>query len=50
MTTERPYRGRLWVEEAAARLRQGAGSQFDPDVVRAFVVLLEEHGDELSPV
>jgi hypothetical protein len=50
MTTDRPYRGRLSVEEAAARLRQGAGSQFDPDVVRAFVVLLEEHGDELSPV
>jgi HD-GYP domain-containing protein (c-di-GMP phosphodiesterase class II) len=50
MTTDRPYRGRLTVEEATRRLREGAGSQFDPDVVHAFVVLLEEHGDELSPV
>ena len=50
MTTDRPYRGRLSVEEAARRLREGAGSQFDPNVVHAFVVLLEEHGEELSPV
>ena len=50
MTTDRPYRGRLPVEEAARRLREGSGSQFDPDVVSAFVTLLEEHGDELSPV
>jgi HD-GYP domain-containing protein (c-di-GMP phosphodiesterase class II) len=50
MTTDRPYRGRLSAVEAARRLREGAGSQFDPDVVSAFVLLLEEHGDELSPV
>jgi HD-GYP domain-containing protein (c-di-GMP phosphodiesterase class II) len=50
MTTDRPYRGRLPVDEAARRLREGAGSQFDPEVVSAFVTLLEEHGDELSPV
>lgn len=35
MTTDRPYRRALSGDEAVARLRQGAGSQFDPDVVAA---------------
>jgi HD-GYP domain-containing protein (c-di-GMP phosphodiesterase class II) len=50
MTTDRPYRGRLSVEEATRRLHEGAGSQFDPEVVHAFVALLEEHGEQLAPV
>jgi diguanylate cyclase (GGDEF)-like protein len=50
MTTDRPYRGRLEVEEATRRLQEGAGSQFDPNVVTAFVLLLEAHGDQLRPV
>jgi HD-GYP domain-containing protein (c-di-GMP phosphodiesterase class II) len=33
MTSDRPYRAALGVEEAIARLEAGAGSQFDPDVV-----------------
>jgi diguanylate cyclase (GGDEF)-like protein len=39
MTTDRPYRSRLPVEEAFRRLRESAGSQFDPDVVEAFIRL-----------
>ena len=39
MTTERPYRKALPVEEAARRLREGAGSQFDPAVVDVFLQL-----------
>jgi diguanylate cyclase (GGDEF)-like protein len=39
MTTDRPYRTRLPVEEAFRRLRESAGSQFDPDVVEAFIRL-----------
>jgi diguanylate cyclase (GGDEF)-like protein len=41
MSTARPYRGRLSEAEALRRLREGAGSQFDPSVVGAFVRLLE---------
>ena len=33
MTTDRPYRKRLSEAEAVSRLREGAGSQFDPAVV-----------------
>ncbi|MCC6728949.1 MAG: response regulator [Chthonomonadales bacterium] len=36
MTSDRPYRPRLGAEEAMARLRNGAGTQFDVAVVRAF--------------
>jgi HD-GYP domain-containing protein (c-di-GMP phosphodiesterase class II) len=43
MTTHRPYRGALPFEEALERLRAGAGSQFDPDVVAAFEMLLARH-------
>ena len=35
MTTDRPYRERLSVEEACTRLREAAGTQFDPTVVDA---------------
>jgi diguanylate cyclase (GGDEF)-like protein len=47
MTTDRPYRSRLPIEEALRRLEESAGSQFDPDVVEAFIRLapqaLESH-------
>jgi len=47
MTTDRPYRSRLPVEEAFRRLEESSGSQFDPDVVEAFIRLapqaLESH-------
>src|SRR5919198_6511869 len=39
MTTDRPYRGRLPVEEAFRRLRENAGTQFDPKVVEVFLKL-----------
>jgi HD-GYP domain-containing protein (c-di-GMP phosphodiesterase class II) len=39
MTTDRPYRKRLDDEEARRRLFEGAGSQFDPAVVEAFLRL-----------
>jgi diguanylate cyclase (GGDEF)-like protein len=41
MTTERPYRKALPVEEAVRRLREGAGTQFDPDVVDIFLRLIQ---------
>jgi len=39
MTTDRPYRRRLPVEEACRRLREAAGTQFDPQVVEVFLAL-----------
>jgi len=41
MTTDRPYRKALAAEEAVSRLREAAGSQFDPTVVEAFTRLFE---------
>ena len=38
---ERPYKDSWSVEDAAAEIRKGAGTQFDPDVVQAF--------DDLGP-
>ncbi|MCW2928862.1 MAG: diguanylate cyclase with sensor [Thermoleophilia bacterium] len=42
MTSDRPYRTALPDEEALRRLRDGAGSQFDPAVVDAFCDLMEQ--------
>jgi diguanylate cyclase (GGDEF)-like protein len=41
MTTDRPYRKRLSQAEAIGRLREGAGTQFDPAVVETFAQLYE---------
>ena len=40
MTSDRPYRPALPSERAIAELREGAGSQFDPRVVRVLLELL----------
>jgi HD-GYP domain-containing protein (c-di-GMP phosphodiesterase class II) len=42
MTSDRPYRKALPVEDAIAELRHGSGKQFDPDVVKAFLGLANE--------
>lgn len=42
MTTDRPYRRALPVEEAIRRLDAGSGYQFDPEVVGAFTKLMAE--------
>jgi diguanylate cyclase (GGDEF)-like protein len=42
MTTDRPYRKRLPHDEACRRLREAAGTQFDPDVVEVFLKLQGE--------
>ena len=44
MTTDRPYRERLPVEEAERRLQEAAGSQFDPRVVEAVLRALRVEG------
>jgi len=47
MTHERSYRKALSREEAVAELKRGAGTQFDPAVVQAFLALAEKRGEEL---
>ena len=44
MTTDRPYHRGLSVSAAVAELRRCAGTQFDPDVVSAFVAVLQHAG------
>jgi HD-GYP domain-containing protein (c-di-GMP phosphodiesterase class II) len=39
MTTNRPHREALTVDEALKRLRRNSGTQFDPDVVDALLVV-----------
>jgi HD-GYP domain-containing protein (c-di-GMP phosphodiesterase class II) len=48
MTENRPYEGPRGHHEAIAELERSAGRQFDPDVVRALVSVLEHErrGDE----
>ena len=45
MTTDRPYRKGLSVEEASAELRKGRGTQWDPAIVDSFLRAL---GDRLK--
>jgi HD-GYP domain-containing protein (c-di-GMP phosphodiesterase class II) len=42
MTSDRPYRGALSIEEATSRLQAGAGRQWDPIVVNALLTLLAD--------
>ncbi|MBA2313540.1 MAG: HD domain-containing protein [Actinobacteria bacterium] len=41
MTTDRPYRERMPVDEACRQLHEGSGTQFDPRVVDEFVALID---------
>jgi HD-GYP domain-containing protein (c-di-GMP phosphodiesterase class II) len=49
MTSARPYREALSVEAALAELNAGAGAQFDPEVVEAFIALLSKRPDLAAP-
>lgn len=42
MTSDRPYRPAMSLERALQEIVDGAGSQFDPEVVRVFIDLVEE--------
>jgi hypothetical protein len=49
VTSERPYRGAMTVEEAKAELRRVAGSQLDPRCVKALLTVLERREIEIAP-
>jgi HD-GYP domain-containing protein (c-di-GMP phosphodiesterase class II) len=42
MTTDRPYRKALPIEEACRRLLESSGKQFDPEIVEAFLRTLDQ--------
>ena len=44
MTSNRPYRMALTQEEAFRELRNGAGGQFDPEMVEAFIGMIKRGG------
>ncbi len=44
---ERPYRAARSIEEAVEELRREAGAQFDPDLVRLFLPLVEQEAQAI---
>lgn len=48
MTTDRPYRQALPLEETLNRLEKAKGTKFDPKVVDAFIMLVREKPDLLK--
>jgi ribonuclease P protein subunit RPR2 len=49
MTSDRPYRGRMRTEQAMGEIVEGSGSQFDPEIVEAFLILMEAGVPEPAP-
>ena len=49
MTEKRPYRHALLQELAIEQLRQGSGSQFDPEVVHIFIGILAAEAAKETP-
>jgi HD-GYP domain-containing protein (c-di-GMP phosphodiesterase class II) len=47
MVSSRPYRRGLPLEEAARRLRESSGTQFDPEVVKTFLHFAEAETREV---
>lgn len=50
MTSKRTYRTNLTLEEAVEELKRGKGTQFDPELVDAFIGVIETTEDILGPL
>jgi len=49
MTSDRPYRSAMPLEQALGEIRDGAGTQFDPEAAKAFLDLAYDGGLEPAP-
>jgi diguanylate cyclase (GGDEF)-like protein/PAS domain S-box-containing protein len=49
LTSVRPYRKTFSPEEAMAELRNRSGSQFDPELLKKFIQMLERHLSDSKP-
>jgi len=49
LTSNRPYRKKITIEETLQYLREESGTWFDPEVVKSFEKLIVTHKDELFP-
>jgi HD-GYP domain-containing protein (c-di-GMP phosphodiesterase class II) len=49
MTTDRPYRSALSVDQAVDELRANSGTQFDPSVVSALIEVIGRGGQTARP-
>lgn len=47
MVSDRPYRNAIPEREAIRELKGGAGTQFDPAIVRRFLEILQGHADDI---
>jgi len=45
MVSDQPYKSSRTFEDALAELRRCSGTQFDPEVVKAFLDWLQIYGD-----
>lgn len=48
MTSDRSYRPRFTLVKALDELENGKGTQFDPDIVDAFIIAFKEHREEIE--
>ncbi len=49
MTREKPYRGRMTVQEAMGELVRESGGQFDPQLVEVFMKIVKENPEITTP-
>lgn len=48
MTVDRPYRDAMSIADSMEEIERHAGTQFDPEVARAFIDLLEDRGGDAT--
>ena len=50
MTSSRPYRDALPIDVARAELEKGAGTQFDPEIIKQFLDIIDNNYDEIKRI